>query len=920
LIEAISAAENSTYPDDAAIASTCLAQVYWLQESPLEALHILGSSAAQAQSTDTSPSTLGWLEVCQVKNAFISAACLEASGRQSEARESYQAAVLKTPGYRSPELRTWTERLLGRACMYSVKKMPSPSIHDLHETYTAFRAWGEFWQRVPSSTPFTPFSGRWDVSRRQVWKAYHELLSTILQQDVLYSPYQDAAAESFIPSTTILPSEQITTVKQRQRAEMIRIEKTYESILLAEMKFPKASEINAEVEEWVKQVVANWRIFTSRWTDTELGEGGKDAVSRNVLEILYRAATKTFHSTAILRQLFTVHAALGEFDLAMHAFDSYVEIIDRGKARSEKTGHHEEGLDDDDTAMLTAAEAVRLLCRYGDREQGEKANEIIGAMSKWLAQQPPIAGNDSQNGEKAEEETTSSSPRIDSSLKPSTLAAAYRAMGICQAHWAQLTYDSASRPSLLADATKNLRRAQRFDPQSVDTAHALALVLAEMRDVSGSLQVLRSALQDSVMLNGDVASEQHCDRERRLLSMWHLLALCLTGQDKYDTAAQICEAAYKQFGSARVLFGQASVLAQGIPENSVSIVPPTQGLASQMESYEKECILQVRMSQLLLIELTEGPDAAVNLTDSLFGLYNKLFGNPSTVVAAPTLPPQTAASATPSRFGGTLRSITGSIRPRSARSRHSSCERRTITRQRSATVDASLVPAHDSRTATNDPSSGAPIAITVTNEDGNSAGKPHHRHHLHVPFRHRDNSSSVSTASENKEEGSTPRVKPRANSTAAADLGASSKQQLDNVAHNASAGQLPRPTGHEDQPPVQDVRLPGPHPAAVSGVPESTLLPKHERRHKVSVLLQTWLFVAEMYVRAEAHDEAQNAIEDAFKLVTALENEHGASDDGSNARKLYQKGWGGGKSIDVLWADAWSTVRTRGVTSLRCCC
>lgn len=909
LLEAISTAETN-HPDDAFIARTCLAQIHWIQEAPTDALNALPSATATTSKSEIGGSaTLGWLEVCEVKAAYIRASCLEASGRPSDAKESYQAAVSRTPGYRTPELRQWTERLLGRACMYTVKRSPTPSIQDLSETYYSFKAWGDYWQRAPASTGSTTSASRLDVPRRAVWKAYHDLLSTVLQHDLLYSPYASPGADAFVFSNTIIPDEQRATMKQRQRAEMQHVETVYETLLLEETKFPKADQSNGEVEEWTAQVVANWRQFTGPdWSDFDVGEGGRSAVSRVTLDILYRASAKTFHSTAILRQLFTVHAALGEFDLAMHAFDSYMEIVDKAKARASKTGKHELGSDNDDIAMLTAADAIRLLCRYGDRDQAEKANEIANAMSRWLAQQrPPTGEAPHTNGDTSENVHPASQPG-DTPLRPETLAAAYRSIGICKAHWAHLTYDSAERSSMFSEATENLRIAQRLEPRSIGTAHALALVLASARDVPGAIEVIRGALTGSVMLNGDAASQQNHERERRLLSLWHLLALCLSAQDKHDTAAQICEAAYKQFGNSQLLFGQTAKHDSLNPEMiAVSTASPS-GFVAQTEGFERESILQIRMSQVLLVELMEGPDAAIDMTDSLLGLYSRLFGNPEHVTISVSRPPQTAATAATSRFGGTLRSITGSIRPRSAVSRRSSNAEKNTLRKRSVnSADGTLRP------ATNGQGTTAPIAITITNEDGNPAEKKHHSHHLHLPFHKHQSTSPSARTSAVSVDGADENLQPSETTATPGSTASSSNgtpgQPLPEIAHNASHDTfLPPPAGHPDQPPVQDVRLPAPHPAASMTVPESHLSPIHERRHKVGVLIKTWLFVAGLYVRADSCDDAQSAVDHASKLVESLEVEFAASPDGVNARRLYEKGWGGSKSIDELWADVWSTV------------
>jgi hypothetical protein len=79
-----------------------------------------------------------------------------------------------------------------------------------------------------------------------------------------------------------------------------------------------------------------------------------------------------------------------------------------------------------------------------------------------------------------------------------------------------------------------------------------------------------------------------------------------------------------------------------------------------------------------------------------------------------------------------------------------------------------------------------------------------------------------------------------------------------------------------------------------------------QQRHKVSVLVKVWLFIAELYIRAESLDDASGAIQEAHKLVESFEAEVAAVE--SSARAFYFKTWGGGNSVDELWADILSSV------------
>ena len=214
-----------------------------------------------------------------------------------------------------------------------------------------------------------------------------------------------------------------------------------------------------------------------------------------------------------------------------------------------------------------------------------------------------------------------------------------------------------------------MKRAQKYDVDSIETGHALALVLADMRDVSGAVDAARSAIEAAgrAQQSNGATPASAIELEKRLIPLWHLLALCSTAEDEYETAGHICEAAYRQFGGSKVLFGDSA---------TSTSTAALRGIVDQMEGFEKESLIQIKMTQILLFELTEGSEEAIDLTAELLSLYSRLFGKPEQVVAEVIAkPPQTAASHAPSRLGGTLKSITGSIRPRSSRSARSSGEK-----------------------------------------------------------------------------------------------------------------------------------------------------------------------------------------------------------------------------------------------------
>lgn len=916
---------GNSIEEDAFIASVGLAEIHWLREDKETALKLLPDFVPESNTHSSLPSAVGWMEVCAVKTAFIRAASLESQGKEAEARKLYQEAIGRTPGARSTELRKWTERLLARACLHFDAQTSSRSTPALTDALRAFTVWNDFWQRSQSNAATSGDSpSRIDIPRRQVWHAYYNLLSSMLQDGLAY--YMASDGRIHIGAIHTFPENFRTSSKQSQRADLKRVESTYESLLIQETQFPKASQTNVEVEQWVEQAMKNWRIISGfGWTDAEIGQGGKESVGRTMLDILYRAATKTFHSTAVLRELFHVHASLGEFDLAMHAFDSYVDIIAKGKARAQKTGQHQDGIDDDDTAVLTGVEVVRVLCRYGDRSQAEKAVAVGKNLQLWLGEGRPQSP--AANGE----QTTTANQQQPAQLRASTLAAAYRAIGMSQAQWARLTYDTDARSGLQDEALKHLRRAEAQDPDSIETCFALSSLLAETRDVNAAIVSIRRILA----AKPDNTADGHDDgikdytRQRKLIPLWHLLALCLSAKDQHEAAYKMCEAALEQFGDKSVLFGKAASLGGNVEERS-DATGSSSGLVDQMDSFEKEAIVQIKMTELTLTELTEGPSTAVDMTDELLGLYARLFGKPEETKAVKSLP--AVPSAAPTKTGGTLRSIAGSIRPRTNRN---SIER---SRPRAGTHGSTLEPpttnAQVSTTSGQD--LGPPIAITVTNEDGTPDRGRGRQENRHLPFKLRN--SMAASRSRSRSLGGKSRPLPNENDqpplpppkdypvasattdqkpvTAAINTSnqTNAQQPLKSMAHNSGHADWPAPAGHDEQPPQQDVRLPVPHPASSAG-PVLSFSLAQQKRHKVSVLVKVWLFIAELYVRAESLDDAAGAVQEAQKLVESLEAEVGAAE--SSARAFYSKTWGGGNSVDELWADVLSSVSSSQYLSMR---
>ncbi|KAL6704636.1 hypothetical protein ACN47E_008033 [Coniothyrium glycines] len=914
---------------DAFQATVCLGWLHYVLDEPGLAVARLpkdfGAIATQLSSETTT--LTAWTRVCLVKGTYLKGIALEKTGAVENAIASYFSilpwlSTIADPAAESVQFRMWSEYALVRLCQVSDQSSSAGQYVETSQALSAYRYWAKFWEATAKSGA----SASADAARhrRLAWKSYYDTLSHILRHDEPYEPESTPSASEKPPLHDHL------SIRLRQRAELKRVETIYENLLIKETHFPKASEANVEVEAWAEAVIGNWRVLCGpTWSDDDLGEGGKEGLGRSVLDILYRAATKTFHSTQILRYLFIVHASLAEFDLAFKAYDSYVEIITRGKDRAEKSGEADVGIDDDSTVLRTSAEAIRLLCRYGSRKEAEKAVEIGHSIGKWLEQSEHIRSA-SDAGSVASIETI---------IEPTALATAYYAIGLSQAHWARFTYDVDKRAEFHTRAIQSLRKALApayADSNNVGTLFALALVLAESRDIAGAIKAVKRALAhpqngtaatstDGVLSGGFITK---FDRERKLIPVWHLLALLLTSRSDFSAAEKACQAAFEQFGDPAILFGREDTdNFRSEHLNAVSTQTETnRGIVDRMERFEKYSILQIKMTQLALVEVTDGALAAVDGCDELLALYGRLYGDPTLEKAKPE--PQTVTLAPPKSAVGTVR---GSIFR--GRASHKTASQGTSVRNSSVPI---------AQTSTEGMQAGPPPAIQVTNDENTRNPDSHHRRHLfhHHHSKKDENTAGVfrtpsklqkrSSASLRRpsvsEPNQTPEVPPLpentiANGTTAhgstARSSSSRRQSLSSnprksvesgreplrpIAHN-----LPHtspPLGHTDQPPKQDTRLHARLPRLDYIPPDPHFSKVQERLQKVSLLVSIWIFIAELYTRAEMIEDGRQAISEAMKLVEGFELEIIA--ESSSARSLAEKGWGGGKSVEELWADAFT--------------
>lgn len=918
--------EEGNHVQDAFQATVCLAWLHYVLDEPGLAVARLPKDMAAVATKMQETTPTNWTRACIVKGAFLKGSSHEATDSPEEAVASF-ASILPWLSSRSaanetPQFKMWTEHLLVRLCHLSDQSSGGANYTDLADALQAFRFWANYWESTAKSSGTEGANAA--RYRRQAWKAYYDTLSAMLRHDL---PYE---SESVSADHATEKPPALSHSRLQQRAELKKVETIYESLLLKETSFPKASDRNTEIEQWVDSAIDNWRVFCgSSWTDADLGAGGKEAVGRCMLDILYRAATKTFHSTQILRHLFVVHAALADFDLAFKAYDSYVEIITRGKDRAENSGERDAGIDDDSTVLRTSAEAIRVLCRFGSQEESKKALEIGETIEKWLEQSEHAGLTASEAG---------STRSIETIVDPRSLAVAYCAVGVSLAQWARFTYEADARAGIQSKAVSYLRKAlapRLEESNNLEALYALALVLAETRDIPGSIKAVKMALSPATKNKASISADgvvnpgyaTEFGRERKLVPFWHLLALLLTARSDFSAAEQACEAAFEQFGDPVILFGKDETEgyrsehlneANGKSERSFGVV-------DRMERFEKTAVLEIKMTQLALVEVVDGPTHAVDGCDELLALYTRLFGDPTAV----KIPPKPATIAPPKSSAGTIR---GSIF-RSKGSVKSPLKNHTAQHSSLSSSNASAAVTQTSQAPT----------IQVTDENTNSDAKGHHHHHHILPHRHHDNRSGVQRSPsklrrksvnsmhrrselDGQQEPEVPQLPDgAADSTPARDGTVRSRsarrssvsslnrrsvesndRSLRPIPHNMPHAAEPPPSGHTSQPPKQDTRLPAPFPSAGYIPPEPHFSKIQERRQQISLLASIWLFICGLYTRSDMREDANDAVNEAQKLVETFEAE--VAQESSTSKAFAERGWGGGKSVEELWADVYAAV------------
>ncbi|KAF5011272.1 hypothetical protein F66182_15380, partial [Fusarium sp. NRRL 66182] len=271
----------------------------------------------------------------------------------------------------------------------------------------------------------------------------------------------------------------------------------------------------------------------------------------------------------------------------MKALNTYVEIVVSAKDRAEKAaeiGH----LESDEILLQTVSEGVLLLCCFGSEEEARKAKELITILEKYI--EKDIADDlNSTNGQGEE------ASRVPSHV----IALAYRAIGIGLGNWSRWTPTTEVRNDIRAEAIENLERsiAPEFESEyDLSSRYAMALLLAESRDLDGAISHVKTALtpRDGSTLSGPGPGmpELHHLGERDKISLWHLLALLLSAKQEFDIAGRTCEAAFDQLPSSVTIPGHTNRHINRDSNRNQGLSAKNKDFIRHLQGREKERIIE----------------------------------------------------------------------------------------------------------------------------------------------------------------------------------------------------------------------------------------------------------------------------------------------------------------------------------------
>ena len=295
-----------------------------------------------------------------------------------------------------------------------------------------------------------------------------------------------------------------------------------------------------------------------------------------ITESMYNAASKTFLSPRVTRHLFYLHINAMDYPLALKALEVYLGLIDKSKS-TENKGFN---------MLYEIGDEVDFLRSDREYEDMDTDSQIARTICDGVI---VLIDSKAKEGKVIEmAQRARNFVEKEHFSNEEDLALVWYRIGVAHSYKARMILDTRKRPSVQLEAIDAFENSLKHK-QSAECLYQLAHQKAEIRYINEAIKHCKSALK----------------LEQYHIACWHLLSLLLSSRKDCTEALTICRTAL--------------------------------GLTAIGEDVDRKIsIMELKITEVAIVEASQGWDAALTMQPELFLLFTQLF--PSKSVAPSTAP------------------------------------------------------------------------------------------------------------------------------------------------------------------------------------------------------------------------------------------------------------------------------------------
>ncbi|ODQ66592.1 TPR-like protein [Nadsonia fulvescens var. elongata DSM 6958] len=391
-----------------------------------------------------------------------------------------------------------------------------------------------------------------------------------LPESILVKNRLNVMNRHYLYLSALLSQQGGTSVPPNLTSELEEVSKLVEKVLLSSQSIPKANDSNAPVESYVDMILQNWSSMVELNEVTGLVESKLSiSMTQKIKDTIYQAIERTFHSRSLLCHLVTITLALGQYEETLAAFQIYLDYEEQYRIQKQSGAQDKATTSSDNDASIikTISSAIHLFVHV--KYDGVKAKELADKLRGWM--------------------NTDTSPKVKSTsfnAYNKLIASVYSNIGAAYFLYSQQSAIVEDHLDALALAIESYQTALSFDSSSVYIYFDYALLLAKSKKITEAVTIAKKGLII----------------DKTQVALWHLLALLLSSFQNYDSA-------YK------IICNTLDDAVKGADVDSWCDFPTT----------KKEDLLQLKITQVALIEAYQGVAKAIESVIDVFAMYGKLY-------------------------------------------------------------------------------------------------------------------------------------------------------------------------------------------------------------------------------------------------------------------------------------------------------